>query len=46
MPHKAGYRLGFHQHEVAEEHHAITPDGARLLRHACLRSPYGDYTDI
>jgi hypothetical protein len=22
MPHKAGYTLGFHQHEVAEEHHA------------------------
>lgn len=40
------YTLGFHQHEVAEEHHAITPDGARYFGVLCLRSPYGDYTDM
>jgi hypothetical protein len=22
------YALGFHQHEIAEEHHDVTPDGA------------------
>ncbi len=40
------YTLGFHQHEIAEEHHAITPDGARYFGVLCLRSPYGDYTDM
>jgi hypothetical protein len=35
MPHKAGYTLGFHQHEVAKEHRAKTSDGARYF-----------YTDI
>jgi hypothetical protein len=40
------YTLGFHQHDIAEEHHAITPDGARYFGVFCLRSPYGDYTDM
>lgn len=40
------YTLGFHQHEIAEEHHAITADGARYFGVLCLRSPYGDYTDM
>jgi hypothetical protein len=40
------YTLGFHQHEIAEEHHAITPDGARYFGVLCLRSPYGEYTDM
>lgn len=40
------YTLGFFQHEVAEEHHAVTPDGARYFGVLCLRSPYGDYTDM
>lgn len=40
------YTLGFYQHEIAEEHHAITPDGSRYFGVMCLRSPYGDYTDM
>lgn len=40
------FTLGFHQHEIAEEHHAITEDGARYFGVLCLRSPYGDYTDM
>jgi hypothetical protein len=40
------YTLGFYQHEIAEEHHAITPDGARYFGVLCLRSPYGEYTDM
>jgi hypothetical protein len=40
------YTLGFYQHEIAEEHHAITPDGARYFGVLCLRSPHGDYTDM
>jgi hypothetical protein len=40
------FTLGFHQHEIAEEHHAITPDGARYFGIMCLRSPYGEYTDM
>lgn len=40
------YTLGFHQHEIAEEHHAVTPDGSRYFGVLCLRSPYGDYTDM
>jgi Domain of unknown function (DUF932) len=39
------YTLGFYGHEIAEEHHAITPDGARYFGLLSLRSPYGDYTD-
>jgi hypothetical protein len=40
------FTLGFHQHEIAEEHHAVTPDGARYFGVLCLRSPYGEYTDM
>lgn len=40
------FTLGFHQHEIAEEHHAITPDGSRYFGVLCLRSPYGEYTDM
>jgi hypothetical protein len=39
------YTLGFYGHEIAEEHHAVTPDGARYFGLLSLRSPYGDYTD-
>jgi hypothetical protein len=39
------YTLGFYSHEITEEHHALTPDGARYFGLLSLRSPYGDYTD-
>jgi hypothetical protein len=39
------YTLGFYGHEISEEHHAVTPDGARYFGVLSLRSPYGDYTD-
>src|ERR1700736_5107246 len=39
------YTLGFYGHEIMEEHHALTPDGARYFGLLSLRSPYGDYTD-
>ncbi len=39
------YSLGFYQHEIVEEHHAVTPDGARYFGVLSLKSPYGDYTD-
>jgi hypothetical protein len=40
------YTLAFYQHEIAEEHHAVTPDGARYFGLFTLRSPYGDYGDL
>ena len=40
------YTLGFFGHEIAEEHHAITPDGARYFGMLTLRSNYGDYGDL
>jgi hypothetical protein len=40
------YTLGFYGHEIVEEHHAATPDGARYFGVLSLRSPYGDYTDM
>lgn len=40
------YALGFHKHEIVEEHHAVTPDGARYFGILCLQSEYGDYTDM
>jgi len=40
------YSLGFYGHDVTTEHHAITPDGARYFGILCLKSPYGDYTDM
>ena len=39
------YALGYHQHEIIEEHHAIMPDGQRYFGVMSLRSPYGDYVD-
>jgi hypothetical protein len=40
------YTLGFHAHDIVEETHAITPDGARYFGLMSLRSTYGDYTDV
>ena len=40
------FTFEFHQHEIAEQHHAVTPDGARYFGIMCLRSPHGDYTDM
>src|SRR5580658_10502497 len=37
--------VGMFGHEIVEEHHALTPDGARYFGVLSLRSPYGDYTD-
>ena len=39
------YTLGFHNHDIAEEAHAITPDGARYFGLITLRSPFGGYAD-
>ena len=39
------YTLGFYGHEIAEEHHAVTLDGARYFGLLSLRSSYGDYSD-
>jgi hypothetical protein len=39
------YALGFYGHEIVEEHHGVTPDGARYFGVLELRSTYGDYTD-
>lgn len=39
------YTLGFYGHEIVEEHHAVTEDGARYFGLLSLRSAYGDYTD-
>jgi hypothetical protein len=33
------YTLGFYGHEIFEEHHAVTPDGARYFGLLSLRSP-------
>lgn len=40
------YALGYYAHEIVEEHHAITPDGARYFGILSLRSAEGDYTDM
>lgn len=39
------YSLGYFGHEVIEEHHAVTEDGARYFGLLTLHSDYGDYTD-
>ncbi len=39
------YALGYYQHEVVEEHHAIDHEGMRYFGLLCLKSPYGDYQD-
>jgi hypothetical protein len=51
IPHKdvvemVRYSLGFYEHDIVEEHHAITPDGARYFGVLSLKSAYGDYTDM
>src|SRR5262245_52703630 len=40
------YTLGFHGHEIVEEHHAVMPDGMRYFGLMTLRSPYGTYGDV
>lgn len=40
------YALGMFGHEVAEEHHGVTPDGMRYFGTLTLKSPYGDYGDL
>lgn len=40
------YALGFFQHEIVEETHALMPDGMNYFGVMTLRSPYGDYRDI
>jgi hypothetical protein len=40
------YTLGFYHHDIVEEHHAITEGGGRYFGVMCLRSPYGEYTDM
>jgi len=42
----ARYTLGFYGHEIAEEHHALMPDGMRYFGLMTLRSAYGSYTDV
>lgn len=39
------HSLTFYNHEITEEHHAITPDGMRYFGLVKLKSTYGDYTD-
>ncbi|MVA95647.1 DUF932 domain-containing protein [Nitratireductor sp. CAU 1489] len=39
------YSLGFYGHEIVEEHHAVTEDGARYFGLLSLRSPDGEYAD-
>ena len=39
------YSLGFYGHEVTDEAHSVTPDGARYFGLLTLKSAYGDYTD-
>ena len=40
------YSLGFFGHEITDEHYGVTPDGARFFGVLCLKSTYGDYTDM
>jgi hypothetical protein len=40
------YALGYYQHDVVEEQHAIDKQGGRYFGVLTLRSPYGDYTDL
>jgi hypothetical protein len=39
------YALPFYGHEIVEEHHGITEDGARYFGLLTLKSTYGSYTD-
>jgi hypothetical protein len=38
------FSLGFHGHEITEEHHGIMPDGLRYFGLLTLKSAHGDYT--
>ena len=40
------YALGYYEHEVVDEQHAIDKDGGRYFGTMQLRSPYGDYVDL
>ena len=40
------HSLSFYGHEVTEEQHGVTPDGARYFGVLMLKSAYGDYTDM
>lgn len=51
IPHSAvvdmvKYALGFHGHDIMEEAYGVTPDGARFFGILCLKSDYGDYSDM
>lgn len=39
------HTLGFYGHEVTQEHHGVTPDGARYFGLLSLRSSYTGYED-
>lgn len=39
------HTLGFYGHEITEEHHGVTEDGARYFGLLSLRSAYGGYED-
>ena len=39
------HTLSYYGHEVAEEHHGLTPDGMRYFGVLSLKSKYGDYED-
>lgn len=39
------YSLDYYGHEITEENHGVTPDGARYFGLLTLKSTYGDYTD-
>ena len=40
------HSLSYYGHEVVEQHHGVTPDGARYFGVLTLRSRYTDYTDM
>lgn len=40
------HMLSFYGHEVTDEHHGVTKDGSRYFGVLCLKSNYGDYTDM
>ncbi len=40
------HTLAFYGHEVTEEHHGVTKDGNRYFGVLCLKSTYGNYTDM
>lgn len=40
------YALGYHNHTIIEEHHALDKEGDRYFGLMTLQSPYGEYTDV